>query len=88
MDYSYFSRIIEVQYKHVHTLITLLPSCRTFRWSGQPFDSKQKSKQEKIKNATPKTVYGIITKTDYVFIREIMEGTSDGIAWGRNDVCH
>ncbi len=31
MEYSYFSRIIEVQYRHVNTLITLLLSCRTFR---------------------------------------------------------
>ncbi len=32
-----------------------------------------------MKNETPKTVYGIITKTNYVFIREILEGTSDGV---------
>ncbi len=32
----------------------------------------------KIKNETPKTIYGIIMKTNYVFIRAILEGTSDG----------
>ncbi len=27
-----------------------------------------------MKNETPKIVYGIITKTNYMFIREILEG--------------
>ncbi len=27
-----------------------------------------------MKNETPKTAYGIITKTNYMFIREILEG--------------
>ncbi len=48
MEYSNFSHIIEVQYRHVNTLIKLLPSCRTFHrilWqdthgSDQPFDGK------------------------------------------------
>ncbi len=42
----------------------------------------------KIKNETPKTVYSIITKINYMFIREILEGSSDGITRGRNDACH
>ncbi len=42
----------------------------------------------KIKKETPKTVYGIITKTNYMFICEILEGTLDGVMWGRNDMCH
>ncbi len=35
-----------------------------------------------MKNETPKTVYGIITKTNYMFTREILEGTSDGVHGG------
>ncbi len=27
-----------------------------------------------MKNETPKTVYGTITKTNYIFTREILEG--------------
>lgn len=49
--YFYFSYIIELQYRHVNTLITLLLLCRTFcrisqqytNGGGQPCDGKQKS---------------------------------------------
>ncbi len=41
----------------------------------------------KIKNETPKTVYFIITKANYMFIREILERTSDGVMWWGKDVC-
>ncbi len=99
MEYSYFSRFIEVRYRHVNTLITLLPLCRTFRRilrqdthtavvnrltankraSTPPSSVCTKIMNctwsfHKMKNETPKTVYGIITKTNYMFIREILEG--------------
>ncbi len=115
VEYSYFSRISEVQHIHVHTLITLLPSWRTFRRIlcqdthmaavNRLMTNKRAWLQQrchlfahialqiinctwsfrKIKNETPKTVYGTIAKTNYMFIREIL-GTSDGVVWGHNDV--
>ncbi len=52
VEYSFFSRIIEVQCRRVHTSITLLASCRTFsthfatghtQGIDQPFNGKQTS---------------------------------------------
>ncbi len=66
-----------------------------FCGSDQPFDANERASTPpssvctykqltaqafiKIKNETPKTVYGIITKMNYMFIREILEGTSDNV---------
>ncbi len=62
------------------------PYCPNFFWFGVVINCTWSFC--KIKNETLKTVYGTITKTNYMFIHEILEGTSDGVAWGCNDACH